>query len=43
MITVEEYLKHKQPNVVGKLEDDTLTKVILWIEDNMQPLVDYLL
>ena len=43
MITVEKYLQYKQPDVRDKLKPDRLTEFFEWIEDIMQPAVDWLL
>ena len=43
MITVEQYLKYKQPDVRDKLKPDILTEFFEWIERIMQPVVDWLL
>jgi len=43
MITVEQYLQYKQPDVCNELSADILTEFFEWIEGIMQPVVDWLL
>ena len=42
MITVEQYLQYKQPDVCDGLSADRLTEFFEWIERIMQPVCDYL-